>query len=61
MNKLLEKVDKKKLAAIVAVLLALFIADNTLVRIYPRTGYGITDSIIDKNGNVIDEKGNKVE
>lgn len=61
MNKLLEKFDKKKLMAIVAVLTVLFIADNILVRIHPRTGYGITDSIIDKNGNVIDDKGNKVE
>ena len=36
----------------------LFIIDNVYVRIHPRTGYGITDSIIDKDGNVIDKDGN---
>ena len=39
----------------------LFILDNIYVRFNPRTGYGITDSIIDESGNVIDKDGNIVE
>ncbi len=61
LNGIFERINKKAIIAVVSVLGLLFIADNILVRFYPRTGYGITDSIIDEEGNVIDKGGNIVE
>ncbi len=61
LNSLLEKVSTKFLTAVLSILMVLFIIDNIYVRIYPRTGYGITGTIIDEYGNVIDEKGNIIK
>ena len=55
---LIEGFTKKKLILIIVILSTLFVIDNALVKIHPRTGYGITDSIIDENGNIIDKDGN---
>ena len=61
MNKILEKLDKRLLITIVCILSVLFVCDFAYVRFNPRTGYGITDPIIDEYGNVIDANGNIVE
>ena len=61
LNEMIEKLNKKTLNIIVTILMILFVLDNVYVRIHPRTGYGITDSIIDESGNVIDKDGNIVE
>ena len=58
LNLMLADFDKKKLKIIVILLSLLFVVDNIFVRICPRTGYGITESIIDENGNLIDKDGN---
>jgi len=60
LNRILENVNKRALKIGLAVLLVLFIVDNVYVRIHPRTGYGITDSIMDKDGNVVDKEGNVI-
>ena len=60
-NKLLDKMKKKILIAIVVILTGLFLCDFLYVRLNPRTGYGITDSIMDEEGNIIDENGNIIE
>ncbi len=58
LNIILESITKKKIVITIMILSALFVVDNIFVKLYPRTGYGITDSIIDENGNVIDKDGN---
>ena len=58
---LLEELSKKKVLIMIIILSVLFITDNVIVRFHPRTGYGITDSIIDENGNIIDKDGNIIE
>ena len=52
-NKILENYNKKRLNAIVALFLLFFLLDSVYSKIYPRTGYGITDAIIDEKGNLI--------
>ena len=61
LNGMIAKVNKKALAAVVSVLLVLFIVDNITVKMIPRTGYGITGAIIDENGNIIDNDGNIIK
>ena len=58
LNTIIEKVDRKKLAICLSVLVMLFITDLVYTKFHPRVGYGITDSIIDDEGNVIDKNGN---
>ena len=60
LNLIIENVSKKKLIITIIVLFVLFITDNIYVRFHPRTGYGITDSIIDENGNIIGKDGEKI-
>ncbi len=59
LNKVITKIDKKKLIVILTIVLVIFATDFIYSGMHPRVGYGITESIIDEEGNVIGKSGEK--
>jgi uncharacterized membrane protein len=60
LNKVITKIDKKKLIVILTIVLVIFATDFIYSGMHPRVGYGITESIIDEEGNVIGKSGEKI-